>query len=387
MEIPEEIKTIISTLESSGFDAYVVGGSVRDALLSLPVNDWDVCTSAEPEDMISSLCDFKVIETGIKHGTVTAVLNDIVCEITTFRFEGRYSDHRHPDSVSFTTNLADDLKRRDFTINAMAYSPDGSLIDLFDGANDLKRRLIRCVGSPEKRFREDALRILRALRFSSCLGFEVEAETKKAIFENYKLLSFVAKERVVSELRRLLCGRDVCKVVSDFKPVFDFIFETEISLFPTEYEICKKSLYLSLAYLLSFLDSENSVTLLKKLKFDNKTITKTALLLSNKLLTLRCKEAEVLSLLSKFGKDNVYMLADFLLKDESEKFKLFVSKLPVITLRELAINGDDLISCGIPEGKHIKFFLEAALNAVLNGECENKKDSLCNYIIKKARKQ
>ncbi|MEG2481487.1 MAG: hypothetical protein RSB06_05605, partial [Clostridia bacterium] len=175
IDIPKDAFTLIQRLQSAGYQAYAVGGCVRDALLQKLPNDWDICTSAKPDEMKLVFSDCHVIETGLKHGTLTVFMGDAPYEITTFRMEGEYSDHRHPDHCVFIDSLEEDLSRRDFTINAMAYSPALGLIDPFHGWRDLLSLTIRCVGQPACRFREDPLRILRALRFSAVLGFTIEA--------------------------------------------------------------------------------------------------------------------------------------------------------------------------------------------------------------------
>lgn len=179
----ENVDTAINLLQSAGFEAYAVGGCVRDSLLGKTPNDWDITTSAKPEDMKSVFADFHCIDTGIKHGTVTVVIDGEPLEITTFRLDGEYEDNRHPKSVTFTSDLGADLGRRDFTVNAMAYSKMTGTVDLFGGQNDLKNKIIRCVGDPDRRFNEDALRILRALRFASALDFEIEEKTAQSLLK------------------------------------------------------------------------------------------------------------------------------------------------------------------------------------------------------------
>lgn len=183
MDMPKNVDIAINLLQSAGFEAYAVGGCVRDSLLGKTPNDWDITTSAKPEDMKSVFADFHCIDTGIKHGTVTVVIDGEPLEITTFRLDGEYEDNRHPKSVTFTSNLGADLGRRDFTVNAMAYSKMTETVDLFGGQNDLKNKIIRCVGDPDRRFNEDALRILRALRFASALDFEIEEKTAQSLLK------------------------------------------------------------------------------------------------------------------------------------------------------------------------------------------------------------
>ena len=196
MELPRTVSDLISRLENAGFSAYAVGGCVRDTLLSLEPNDWDLCTSARPEEMQEVFRGEHVVETGLKHGTLTVVINHVPYEITTFRTDGSYTDHRHPDSVTFVKEVAGDLARRDFTVNAMAYSPRDGLVDLLGGREDLSRRIIRCVGVPKERFEEDALRILRALRFASVYDFSVDPETEEALRLLAPTLKNVAAERI-----------------------------------------------------------------------------------------------------------------------------------------------------------------------------------------------
>ena len=206
MELPREVSGLIDRLEEAGYSAYAVGGCVRDTLLSLHPHDWDLCTSARPEEMQAVFRGERLAETGLKHGTLTVVIDHHPYEITTFRTDGTYTDHRHPDSVTFVEDVSGDLARRDFTVNAMAYSPRTGLVDLFGGRRDLENRVIRCVGTPADRFREDALRILRALRFASAYDFTLEAETDKALRLLAPTLKTVAAERIQAELLKLLCG-------------------------------------------------------------------------------------------------------------------------------------------------------------------------------------
>lgn len=201
MKIPKYILEILNTINKAGYEAYVVGGCVRDSLLSRPIHDYDVCTSAKPE-VILQLFD-KSIGTGLKHGTVT-VLSDTPVEITTFRIESAYKDHRHPDSVQYVSTVQQDLSRRDFTVNAMAYHPKTGIIDPFGGQHDLKNKIIRCVGHPDQRFNEDALRMLRAYRFCAKLGFKMDQEVKASIDRNYALIQYVSIERIVHELKEIM---------------------------------------------------------------------------------------------------------------------------------------------------------------------------------------
>lgn len=223
IKIPPQVNTVIEILNSKGHSAYVVGGACRDLIMGKEADDWDVTTSALPEETAAAFSDFRVIETGIKHGTVTVIVDSMSIEITTYRIESGYSDNRHPDSVSFTDRVEDDLSRRDFTVNAIACSPLKGTVDPFGGRSDIEKKLIRCVGDPDKRFDEDALRILRALRFSSVLGFGIDGETAASIKRNYKLLSNVSAERIFVEFSKLLCGKDVKKILTEYSEVIFYI--------------------------------------------------------------------------------------------------------------------------------------------------------------------
>ncbi len=223
IKIPSQVNTVIEILNANGHSAYVVGGACRDILMGKTAHDWDVTTSALPEETATLFSDFRVIETGIKHGTVTVIVDSVSIEVTTYRIESGYSDNRHPDSVSFTDRIEDDLARRDFTVNAIAYSPIHGTVDPYGGIGDIEKQIIRCVGNPDTRFGEDALRILRALRFSSVLGFEIEQETKESIKRNYRLLSNISAERIFAEMCKMLCGKDIKRILTEFSEVIFFI--------------------------------------------------------------------------------------------------------------------------------------------------------------------
>ena len=228
MRLPDKVKYIISRLNSRGFEGYAVGGCVRDALLGKAPSDWDITTNARPEEMKSCFEGLRLIETGIKHGTLTLLLDGEGFEVTTYRVDGAYTDHRRPDSVRFVTELSEDLARRDFTVNAMATRDGSEIIDLFGGQDDLKNRVIRCVGKPAERFNEDALRILRALRFASVYDFEIEPETARAALELKDTLGSVSEERIFTELKKLLCGKGAERILLTL-PEIIFVICPELS--------------------------------------------------------------------------------------------------------------------------------------------------------------
>ena len=270
--IPENVMQALEILGKNGYSAYAVGGCVRDSLLGNKPDDWDICTSALPEQTAECFADYRVIPTGVKHGTVTVIVEKPL-EITTFRIDGDYLDNRRPSEVSFTRRLEDDLCRRDFTVNAMALSADGEITDLYGGQEDLNAKLIRCVGYAETRFDEDALRIMRALRFASVLGFEIESETADAIRTKCQLLANIAAERIVKEFTKLLRGNcaDIIfgysEVIKIFLPIADFSADTVrlIAASPADP-------LLRLAILLSKSSAEDAEKMLRKLKYDNCTL-------------------------------------------------------------------------------------------------------------------
>ena len=223
IKIPPQVNRTMEILQSNGHTAYVVGGAVRDALMGKSPDDWDITTSALPEETLEAFKDFRTVETGLKHGTVTVIVDGISLEITTYRTETGYSDNRHPDKVDFTDKVEDDLSRRDFTVNAIAYSPSAGFADPFDGRSDIEKEVISCVGEADKRFGEDALRILRALRFSSVLGFEIDSQTSESIHRNFHLLKNISVERIFTELSKLLCGKDAGKILREYEDVIFFI--------------------------------------------------------------------------------------------------------------------------------------------------------------------
>ncbi len=224
MYLPQPVRDVISRLQERGFSAYAVGGCVRDSLMGRTPGDYDVTTSARPDDMLRCFSDWRVVETGLQHGTVTVVRDGMNIETTAYRIDGVYADHRHPTGVTFTDSLEEDLSRRDFTVNAMAYSDRDGIVDRFGGQADLAARIIRCVGDPEKRFREDGLRILRAMRFAAVLDFTVEAETARAAENLAPLLSFISRERIHAEMKKLVCGIAAPRILRQFAKIAAILF-------------------------------------------------------------------------------------------------------------------------------------------------------------------
>lgn len=433
MDMPKNVDTAINLLQSAGFEAYAVGGCVRDSLLGKTPNDWDITTSAKPEDMKSVFADFHCIDTGIKHGTVTVVIDGEPLEITTFRLDGEYEDNRHPKSVTFTSNLGADLGRRDFTVNAMAYSKMTGTVDLFGGENDLKNKIIRCVGDPDRRFNEDALRILRALRFASALDFEIEEKTAQSLLKNRALLGNISEERIAKELLKLVCGKGAKRILTDFAPV---LFEILPELQPMYknshdnphhcYDIYEHTLIaaesidpeptLRFAMLLhdcgkpavkkfdetsvahfyghQRISAEISAQILARLKVSNKFRDEILFLVSNHDRWELYENTEKMPrYLSKFGLDGVLKLlkvmrADVLAQSPEYRYRLdqiadaeeiaknLAAQKPCLSLSELQINGRTLMDIGIPQGRKLGAVLAQLLDEVIDGVTKNTQEAL-----------
>lgn len=433
MDMPKNVDIAINLLQSAGFEAYAVGGCVRDSLLGKTPNDWDITTSAKPENMKSVFADFHCIDTGIKHGTVTVVIDGEPLEITTFRLDGEYEDNRHPKSVTFTSNLGADLGRRDFTVNAMAYSKMTGTVDLFGGQNDLKNGIIRCVGDPDRRFNEDALRILRALRFASALDFEIEEKTAQSLLKNRALLGNISEERIAKELLKLVCGKGAKRILMDFAPV---LFEILPELQPMYknshdnphhcYDIYEHTLIavesidpeptLRFAMLLhdcgkpavkkfdengvahfyghQRISAEISAQILARLKVSNKFRDEILFLVSNHDRWELYENMEKMPrYLSKFGLDGVLnllkvMRADVLAQSPEYRYRLdqiadaeeiaknLAAQKPCLSLSELQINGRTLMDIGIPQGRKLGAVLAQLLDEVIDGVTKNTQEAL-----------
>lgn len=439
IKMPEAVKEIIGVLETAGFEAFAVGGCVRDALLGRIPADWDVTTSALPEE-VKALFK-RTIDTGIQHGTVTVMKDHTGYEVTTYRIDGEYEDARHPKEVSFTASLIEDLKRRDFTINAMAYNDRAGLVDAFDGIGDLERKIIRCVGDPKERFQEDALRMMRAIRFSAQLGFTVEEKTKEAIRELCGNLQKISAERIRTELVKLL--------TSEHPDYLRAAYETGITaVVLPEFDACMKQKQESPddrdtvgAHILKSLTAvENEKVLrltmlfhdfgkvkacteaedgqrgfsrypqagaqmaweiMRRLKFDNDTAGKVKKLVAEHDRRIVNEPKEVRRAVSGIGKELFpYFLkvrrADILAQSGSgreerleelshlqELYEEILRQSQAVSVKELAVDGKDLLRAGIPQGKRIGEVLCALLEIVLEEPQENKKERLLEIVREK----
>lgn len=425
---------ILSKLKSFNYDAYIVGGSLRDTLLNIPTNDIDIATSATPDEVIATFDEYQVIPIGIEHGTVAIVIDNEPIEITTFRHDGEYSDSRRPDSVSFTTSIEEDIKRRDFTINALAYDENG-LLDLVNGAKDIEHKLIRAVGDPNERFQEDPLRIMRGLRFASKLGFDIEANTEKAIFDNKHLLKNISAERLQNELNGLLLGQKagdilnkyssvISEIVPEIKPMIGFDQKNPHHL----YDVWKHSTIVvdnakdDLAHRLaavfhdagkpntfiydddkqyaSFLGhAEESVKIadraLRNLKYDNKIRERILNIIGDHDFGLSTKPYKIKKAIYELGPKRFNDMIDFkkaddLSKDLNYKNELYkydkIKKItedylkgaPILSHKDLDIKPKDLMDIGI-KGKQLGDVLNELALLVISGH-KNERESQIKYV-------
>lgn len=438
IKMPVDVRMIIDRIEKNGFSAYAVGGCVRDSLLQKEPNDWDICTNALPTDILRIFQGFHTFDAGIKHGTVSVVVNSVVYEITTFRIDGEYFDNRHPENVEFTDDLITDLSRRDFTVNAMAYSERTGLVDPFDGAYDLELMAVRCVGNPVLRFNEDALRIMRALRFASCYNMAIEKHTAQATFECKNLLKNIAAERIVSEFNKLVCGESCEYILRRFKTVFaEFLPEITI-MFGYEQHTPhhNKTLWRHTTCAMTNIDPEPLLRItmllhdlgkpmackkdpdgtahfkghpkfsavmarqiLERLKYSREFIDDCVTLIAYHDVRLTGSKPQIRRVMNKIGETNMRRLlkvqyADLMAqsmykRDEKlEKFNLacksfdeIVKEKDCFTLKQLDINGHDLIKMGITDGKQIGETLNKLLGMVMDETLENKN----SILIQKAK--
>lgn len=433
--LPENTEFIINTLAENGYEAYIVGGCVRDLIMNITPHDWDICTNALPDEVITVFKDFRTVQSGIKHGTIGIVIEHLVYEVTTFRSETGYSDNRHPDCVHFEKNIGSDLSRRDFTVNSIAYNRKYGLIDLYNGYDDIQRKIIKAVGSPDTRFSEDALRMLRALRFASVLGFEIESSTSKSIHRNKILLKNIARERIWSEFTKLISGKNAhivtaeyCDVIGVFIPelyaekdfgqhnphhCYDVLQHTLSAL-----SFAENNIYLRLAVLFhdiakpfTFTIDENNIghfyghaekgshmtlDILKRLKADSQTQTIVSELVRHhdriieptekavKRAVYRTGSHQMLELLLKLKECDIKAQSPEYISErlsEIEKIRKIYNSIKnkstlVTSVKDLQINGNDIISMGVPQGREVGIILKKLLYMVLDNSLENNRHTL-----------
>lgn len=399
IKVPKNVAYIIGKLNESGYEAFAVGGCVRDAVLGLTPHDWDITTSAKPEE-VKAIFN-RTIDTGIKHGTVTVMRDHIGYEITTYRIDGEYTDGRHPKEVVFTSNLIEDLKRRDFTINAMAYNDEDGIIDEFGGVSDLENHIIRCVGVAEERFNEDALRILRAIRFAAKLDFSIEENTYAAIKKIAPNLSLISVERIQSELTKLITSDHPDRIKDIYRQgLSKYIFkesvlgDDEADIVPKDNNYSKEELFERVANIMEALENSsylryaglltfenNPEKVLRNLKMDNKTIKIVSMLVNNRNYRLISDEGKIRRAIVDIGKDifGEYYLPyreGLILSQESDMdieelnkikclYKKIIEEGQCVSMADMCIKGNDLKNLGVQDGKMIGEILKYLFNEVI----------------------
>ncbi len=436
ISLPQEVVTILDILQGAGHEAYCVGGAVRDSVMGIIPGDWDITTSALPSDSVELFKDFKTIDTGLKHGTLTVIINHKPFEVTTYRIDGEYHDNRHPENIEFTRNLREDLARRDFTINALAYNPQSDIVDLYGGQDDIYNSIVKTVGDPDKRFGEDGLRIMRALRFAAVLGFSIEPQTSAAIHRNKDLLKNISVERISVELSKLICGKNAFNILMEYPDVFS-VFIPEIAPAVNFEQHGEKHAYtvwehichtvdtipddkiLRLTMLLhdlgkvpthklndkgdstfknhAPLGGEMAKEILTRLKFDKKTINRVSFLVANHDFEppetkfelkrhLKTKTPEDIKTLLVIKKSDRGALSEKY-RDISagtaqtlEWLKEIEDNNECCTLKDLAVTGNDLMKLGI-SGEAIGKTLDMLLDSVIEGKIQNTQDHLLTYLL------
>ncbi len=433
---------IISCLMKNGFEAFAVGGCIRDSLMGKNPSDWDICTCATPNETVYLFENLgvKTFKTGMQHGTITILYNNNTYEVTTYRVERNYFDSRHPESVNFVKNLKEDLSRRDFTVNAMAYNNQIGLVDCFDGQNDIKNKILRAVGNPQKRFSEDALRILRCLRFSSVLGFEIEKSTAKAACSLAPTLRNISVERINTEFSKIITGKNAeyillnyTNIMTEFIPEIKSVIDFEQHNIHHIYDIwthtvktvinSPQDLILRLTMFFHDIGKPQCFTMekdgmghfyghadisadiarkiLTRLRYDNETIKTVTRLIHYHDIQLNKTEKSVKKLLNKLGESQFDRLLQVKRADtlglnpiyHKERLKFFdeiaeiktkiLMEKQCFSLKDLAVKGGDLMEIGIPKGPVIGKILDEILNLVLENKLINDKDEIIKYVKEK----
>lgn len=433
IELPDSVRLLLNKLHNAGYEAYVVGGCVRDSLLGLTPNDWDICTSATPDEVKACFAEFKSIDTGLKHGTITVLVDDVPYEVTTFRKDGFYSDFRRPNSVTFVSDLKEDLSRRDFTINAMAYSEETGLIDYFGGKDDLTNKYLRCVGDPMKRFDEDALRILRALRFAACYALFIVPGTATAIRESCEKLQHIAAERIRVEMTKLLMGSAALGILNGYSDVVATVIpELWVCIgFNQNNKWHKYNVYEHIAHAVANYKGDDpaikwallfhdigkplcytadkngghfyghpavsarlATEIVNRLRFDNKTADAILELVEHHDIQLAPTYRAARRMLNALGEERCWQLlqvkrADALahapraqeeslpkVKQMSQILKEVLAAEQCFSLKDLAVTGKDLMELGISQGPMVGQTLHHLLTCVMDDRIPNQKNRL-----------
>lgn len=438
IKIPNDVQFLLDKLENAGYEAYIVGGCVRDSIMNRVPHDWDICTSARPNEIFEVFKDEYCIPTGIEHGTITVFKHESAYEITTYRIDGKYSDNRHPDSIQFTSNLIEDLKRRDFTINAIAYNLKKGIIDPFNGMRDIKDEQIACVGLAEDRFKEDGLRILRAIRFCAQLNFMPSFDVLNQISNQRYLLDNISKERIHSELIKIVTSENLAiqmclfpeifsQIISQFKLCVGFDqrnkyhkWDVWTHTFKAVENAENKDLIIKLAIMFHDIgkpicyqtdddgtrhfkghgkvSADLTDNILRNLKFSNKIRESVVQLVFYHDNTFVAREKHIKRWINKLGHQQFLRLLDvreadikahadeyidvnlYQLNEVRKKYQELIEHETCFTLKDLKINGLDLINLGFKEGKEIGRVLNLCFNLVLDGKIENEYASLLQIV-------
>ena len=401
--MPNNVKMILNKIKENGYEAVIVGGCVRDSIMSEMPHDWDIATSAQPTEIMEIFKDFRIMTAGLKHGTVTVIIDHEPYEITTYRIDGKYTDYRRPDTVSYTRSLNEDLLRRDFTINAIAYDGE-NIIDIHDGIGDIKHRIIRCVGNPDDRFQEDPLRILRALRFAVRFDFQIEEHTAIAMKKYMHLLDNIAIERKQSEFSKIICSRSVSGtcILKDYKDVLEYVMPEIRNIHnwgETLYEISECiDLCSKLAILMDASKTNTpAVTLGTHMRYPNKIVRSVCNILICRKELITDSISCALYLLSKYSKEDIVKTLHYKMAKLNRvghtgtKYVnlqiILLNLLDIIEeacedrnrfcydLRSLDINGYDLKAIGIPDTE-INNCLHGLLQLVISDQAENDNEKL-----------
>ena len=437
VKLPEEVLFIINTLESNGYEAYAVGGCIRDSLFGKTPQDWDICTSALPEQTMGCFKEQQITEAGLQYGSITLMLNHQPFEVTTYRVDGKYTDNRRPDTVKFVNVLKRDLARRDFSINAMAYNPKTGLVDYYGGQQDLQRRSIRCIGNLNKRFQEDALRIMRALRFASVLDFSIEKGTAQAMHDNKKQLKNIAAEHIAVELNKLITGDGVkniflehiqvmIEIIPELEQTIGFVQNNpyhcydvlthtlaSVDAAPKDLIIRLTMLFHDIAKPKCHTESDDGVghfyghpqegsdmakEILSRLKYDNDTVKAVTQLVLYHDAEIHPGHKHIKRWLNKIGEEQLRQLlkvkhadamaqSDKYRQDKLDKLSIIsflideiIAQQQCFSLKDLAVNGRDLIAAGVPEGIKIGIILNHLMEMVIDEQVDNEKNALLNIV-------
>ena len=406
--LPKDVKHIIDVLMENGYEAYAVGGCVRDSILGRVPGDWDITTSALPMQVKGLFR--RTVDTGIQHGTVTVMLGRNGYEVTTYRIDGKYEDSRHPESVEFTPKLEEDLKRRDFTINAMAYNDEHGIVDIFDGVGDLQRKIIRCVGNAHDRFDEDALRILRAVRFSAQLGFGIEENTARAAKELAVNLKKISSERIHTEFNKMLKSphpdyfsvADAIGIMGIVLPEYHVMSAEDKAFVGALAKECACQLperYAAMLFMSGGYSEEGAADtakrVLKRLKLDNDTINTASMLLRFGMLEITDDEPRIRHIIYETGDKNILRILDFRAAYEKcigndiadvrrmyDICNMIFERGDCVSLKNLAITGRELIAMGVPEGRQMGEILNSLLMLVLDNPQLNDREQLSKEALK-----